>query len=110
VVNIYGINLFYFFYSHTKDVIVYVLNFFGLNISADMDQRIISKTQPTLDLLNENVWRHHQSNIYTHDLMWLRSQIIIKPIHELMGHSHMVNMTQNPFLVCLIMLHACYKH
>jgi len=31
--------------------------------------------------------------------MWLRSQFIIGPIHELMGHSHMVNMTWNPFLI-----------
>jgi hypothetical protein len=28
---------------------------FGLSISADMDQRIIRKTQTTLDLLNEDV-------------------------------------------------------
>jgi len=30
-------------------------NFFGLGINADMDQRIIEKIQPTLDLLNEDV-------------------------------------------------------
>jgi hypothetical protein len=28
VVNIYGINLFYFFNAYTKDVIIYILNFF----------------------------------------------------------------------------------
>jgi hypothetical protein len=55
VVNIYGINFFYFFNSNTKDVIIYVLTFFGLGINADMDQRTIGKTQPTLDLLNEDV-------------------------------------------------------
>jgi hypothetical protein len=27
--------------------------FFGLGISADMDQKIIEKIQPTFDLLNE---------------------------------------------------------
>jgi hypothetical protein len=75
----------------------------------NMDQRTIGKIQPTLELLSENASRHSQSNVYTHDLMWLRSQFIIRPIHELMGHSHMVNMTRNPFLVYLIMLHACHK-
>jgi hypothetical protein len=42
--------------------------------------------------------------------MWLTSQFIIRPIHELMGRLHMVRMTPNPFLVCFVMLHACNKH
>jgi hypothetical protein len=54
VVNIYDINLFYFFNSYTKDAIIYILKVFGLGISVDMDQRTIRKTQPTLDLLNED--------------------------------------------------------
>jgi hypothetical protein len=54
MVNIYGINLFYFFNSYTKDVIIYVLKVFGLSINADMDQRTIKKIQPTFDLLNED--------------------------------------------------------
>jgi hypothetical protein len=37
VVNIYGINLFYFFNSYTKDVNIYILRVFGLNINVDMD-------------------------------------------------------------------------
>jgi hypothetical protein len=28
--------------------------FFGININVNMDQKTIGKTQPTLDLLNEN--------------------------------------------------------
>ncbi len=55
MVNIYGINIFKFFNSCTKDVIIYILNFFGFGISVDMDQRTIEKTQPTLDLLNKDV-------------------------------------------------------
>ncbi len=54
MVNIYGLNLFNFFNSYTKDVIIYVLKVFGLGINADMDQRTIEKIQPTLDLLNED--------------------------------------------------------
>ncbi len=54
MVNIYGINLFYFFNSYTKDVIIYILKFFGLGISADMDHRTIGKIQPTLNILNKD--------------------------------------------------------
>jgi hypothetical protein len=54
MVNIYGINLFNFFNSYTKDVIIYILKFFGLGINADMDQKTIGKTQPTLNLLNKD--------------------------------------------------------
>jgi hypothetical protein len=54
VVNINGINLFKLLNSYTKDVIIYILKVFGLGISADMDQRIIKKTQPTFDLLNKD--------------------------------------------------------
>ncbi len=54
MVNIYGINLFNFFNSYTKDVIIYISKFFGLGINADMDQKTIGKTQPTLNLLNED--------------------------------------------------------
>jgi hypothetical protein len=50
MVNIYGINIF----SYTKDVIIHVLKLFGLSISVDIDQRTIKKTQPTLNLLNED--------------------------------------------------------
>jgi hypothetical protein len=110
MVNIYGINLFNFFNSYTKDVFFTFWKVFGLGINAVMDQKTIEKIQPTLDLLNEDAWRHFQSNVYTHDLMWLRSQFIIRPIHELMGHSHMVSMTRSPFLVCFVILHACHKH
>jgi len=63
--------------------------FFGIGINAGMDQRIIEKTQPTFDVLNEDASCHYQSNIYTHGSMWLRSQFIIRLIHELMGHLHM---------------------
>jgi hypothetical protein len=55
MVNIYGINIFKFFNSCTKDVIIYILNFFGFGISVDMDQRTIEKTQPTFDLLNKGL-------------------------------------------------------
>jgi len=55
MVNIYGINIFNFFNSYTKDVIIYILNFFGFGISVDMDQRTIEKTQPTFDLLNKGL-------------------------------------------------------
>jgi hypothetical protein len=44
MVNIYGINLFNFFNSYTKDVIIYSWKFFGLGIKANMDQRTIGKT------------------------------------------------------------------
>jgi hypothetical protein len=54
VVKIYGINLFYLFNSYTKNESFTFWNFFGLGINVDMDQRTIRKTQPTLDLLNEN--------------------------------------------------------
>ncbi len=54
VVNIYGINLLYFFNSYTKNVIIYILKKFGLSINVNMDQRTIRKTQPTFDLLNED--------------------------------------------------------
>ncbi len=53
VVNIYGINLFNFLNSYTKDVIIYVLRVFGLGINVDMGHKTIGKTQPTLDLLNK---------------------------------------------------------
>ncbi len=43
VVNIYGINFFNFFNSYTKYVINTFWKFFGLGISANMDQRTIGK-------------------------------------------------------------------
>jgi hypothetical protein len=46
-----ALTFFNFFNSYTKYVIIYI---FGLGINADMDQRIIGKTQPTLDQLNED--------------------------------------------------------
>jgi hypothetical protein len=52
--NIYGINLFYFFNSYTKMYSFTFWNFFGLSISADMDQKTTGKIQPTLDLLNKD--------------------------------------------------------
>jgi len=84
--------------------------FFGLSISASMDQKTIEKIQPTFDLLNKDVYRHSQSNVYTYDPMWPKSRSIIRPVQELIGHLHMVNMTLNPFLVCFVMFHACHKH
>jgi hypothetical protein len=55
VVDIYGINLFYLFNSYTKNVIIYVLRLFWFSISVGMDQKIIGKFKPTLDLLNADV-------------------------------------------------------
>ncbi len=54
MVNIYGINLFNFFNSYTKDVFFTFWKFFGLGINAVMDQKTIEKIQRTLDLLNED--------------------------------------------------------
>jgi DNA-binding FadR family transcriptional regulator len=31
--------------------------------------------------------------------MWLKSRLFIRPIHEFMGHLHMVSMTQNSFFM-----------
>jgi hypothetical protein len=84
--------------------------FFGLSISVDMDQKTIEKTQPTLDLMNENVQHHFQFNVYTHDLDVVEITIYHKAYTRLMGHSHMVSMTQNPFLICIVMFHTYDKH
>jgi hypothetical protein len=50
--------------------------FFGLGINASMDQRTIEKIQPTLDLLNKDVYRQSQSNVY--DPMWPKITIYHK--------------------------------
>jgi hypothetical protein len=52
--------------------------FFGLGISASMDQRPIGKIQPRLDLLNKDAYRHSQSNVYTYDPMWPKIMIYHK--------------------------------
>jgi hypothetical protein len=52
--------------------------FFGLGINASMDQRTIGKIQPTLDLLNKDVYRQSQSNVYTYDPMWPKITIYHK--------------------------------
>jgi hypothetical protein len=54
VVNIYGIDLFISLIHILKMQSFTFWKFFGLGISADMDQRTIRKTQPTFDLLNED--------------------------------------------------------
>ncbi len=48
MVKIYGINHIPKMWSFT------FWKFFGLGIKVDMDQKTIKKTQPTLDLLNED--------------------------------------------------------
>ncbi len=110
VVNIYGINLFNFFHSYTKDEIIYVLSVFWFRYQCKYGPK--DYRENSIDIWSIK-WRCLASSSIKHLytwLMWLKSRYIIRPIHELMGHSHMVNMTQNPFLVCLVMLHTCHKY
>jgi hypothetical protein len=110
VVNIYGINLFNFFNSYTKDVIIYILKSFWSRYQCRYGPKDCGKNSSHTRSIKRGSLASFSIKCLTHDLMWLKSQFIMRPLHKLMGHSHMVSMTRNPFLVCLVMLHACHKH
>ncbi len=54
MVNIYEINFLNLFNSYTKYIIVYILNVFWFIYQFGYGPKIIGKTQPTFDLLNED--------------------------------------------------------
>jgi hypothetical protein len=55
VVNIYSINLFNFFTSYTKDVIIYILRIFWCRYQCRYGLKDYRENSPTFDLLNEDV-------------------------------------------------------
>jgi hypothetical protein len=106
MVNIYGINLFYFFNSYTKDVIIYVLKVFWSRYQCGYRPKDYQKTSTHTRFIKRRCLVSFSiKRLYTH-LRWLRSKFIIRPIHELMGHSHMVNMTHNFLYVSLCSTHV----
>ncbi len=93
VVNIYGINLFNFFNSYTEDIIIYVLKVFWSKYQCRYGPEDYWKNSTHTKSIKRRCLMSFSIKSLTHNLMWLESQFIIRPIHESMGHLHMVSMT-----------------